>query len=89
MFTGIVEELGTVVDRSGPRLRISATTVLDDVAMGASIAVNGSSSRITLASCSITRANNARCACPPLSVSSARFSNPRSPTASSASRTAA
>ncbi len=30
MFTGIVEELGTVVDRSGPRLRISATTVLDD-----------------------------------------------------------
>ena len=41
MFTGIVEELGTVVDRSGPRLRISATTVLDDVAMGASIAVNG------------------------------------------------
>ena len=41
MFTGIVEELGTVVSREGPRLRIAASTVLDDVAMGASIAVNG------------------------------------------------
>jgi riboflavin synthase len=41
MFTGIVEELGTVVSRDGPRLRISATTVLEDVALGASIAVNG------------------------------------------------
>jgi riboflavin synthase len=41
MFTGIVEELGTVVSREGPRLRIGATTVLDDVEMGASIAVNG------------------------------------------------
>ncbi|MET0729435.1 MAG: riboflavin synthase [Acidimicrobiales bacterium] len=41
MFTGIVEELGTVVSREGPRLRIEATTVLDDVALGASIAVNG------------------------------------------------
>ena len=41
MFTGIVEELGTVVSREGPRLRIAARTVLDDVAMGASIAVNG------------------------------------------------
>ena len=41
MFTGIVEELGTVVSREGPRLRIGATDVLDDVAMGASIAVNG------------------------------------------------
>jgi riboflavin synthase len=41
MFTGIVEELGTVVSREGPRLRIAATTVLDDVEMGASIAVNG------------------------------------------------
>ena len=41
MFTGIVEELGTVVSREGPRLRIAATTVLEDVAMGASIAVNG------------------------------------------------
>ncbi len=41
MFTGIVEELGTVISREGSRLRIAATTVLDDVEMGASIAVNG------------------------------------------------
>ncbi|MGK2948134.1 MAG: riboflavin synthase [Acidimicrobiales bacterium] len=41
MFTGIVEELGTLVSRDGPRLRIAAKVVLDDVVMGASIAVNG------------------------------------------------
>ncbi|MDQ2650361.1 MAG: riboflavin synthase [Actinomycetota bacterium] len=41
MFTGIVEELGTVASREGQRLRIAARTVLDDVTMGASIAVNG------------------------------------------------
>jgi riboflavin synthase len=41
MFTGIVEELGTVVSRDGRRLRIGAATVLGDVTMGASIAVNG------------------------------------------------
>ena len=41
MFTGIVEELGTVISRDGPRLRIGAHTVLDDVELGASIAVNG------------------------------------------------
>jgi riboflavin synthase len=41
MFTGIVEELGTVQTREGARRRIGARTVLDDVAMGASIAVNG------------------------------------------------
>ena len=41
MFTGIVEELGSVLAREGPRLRIGARTVLDDVEMGASIAVNG------------------------------------------------
>jgi len=41
MFTGIVEELGTVAARDGARLRLAATTVLDDVALGASIAVNG------------------------------------------------
>ena len=41
MFTGIVEELGTVVSRDGRRLRIAAKAVLDDVALGASIAVNG------------------------------------------------
>jgi riboflavin synthase len=45
MFTGIIEELGalreTVAAGPGRRLIIEANTVLDDVAMGASIAVNG------------------------------------------------
>jgi len=41
MFTGIVEELGTVASRHGGRLRINATTVVSDIAMGESIAVNG------------------------------------------------
>ncbi len=45
MFTGIVEELATVVsitgNEGGARLVVRATTVLDDVTMGASIAVNG------------------------------------------------
>ncbi len=41
MFTGIVEELGTVRSRQGARLRIGATVVLDDIKLGASIAVNG------------------------------------------------
>jgi riboflavin synthase len=41
VFTGIVEELGSVVSREGPRLRIAAATVLDDASLGASIAVNG------------------------------------------------
>ncbi|MGQ0832823.1 MAG: riboflavin synthase [Microthrixaceae bacterium] len=41
MFTGIVEELGSVVSREGPRLRIAAEVVLEDVSLGASIAVNG------------------------------------------------
>ena len=41
MFTGIVEELGTVAERTGSRLRINATAVLGDVTLGASIAVNG------------------------------------------------
>lgn len=41
MFTGIVEELGTIVGIDGGRIRIEATTVLDDVELGASIAVNG------------------------------------------------
>ena len=41
MFTGIVEEMGTVASLEGSRLRIEATEVLRDVELGASIAVNG------------------------------------------------
>lgn len=41
MFTGIVEELGTVATRDGGRFRFACTTVLEDVTEGASIAVNG------------------------------------------------
>jgi riboflavin synthase len=41
VFTGIVEEKGAVKAIKGPRLTISATTVLEDSGIGASIAVNG------------------------------------------------
>jgi riboflavin synthase len=41
MFTGIVEELGTVASIEGARLRINASRVLEDVALGDSTAVNG------------------------------------------------
>lgn len=41
MFTGIVEELGTVVSRRGARLRIAAEKVVSDAGTGDSIAVNG------------------------------------------------
>jgi riboflavin synthase len=41
MFTGIVEELGTVAARDGSRLRIEAAQVLTDARIGDSIAVNG------------------------------------------------
>jgi riboflavin synthase len=45
VFTGLVEELGTVravtPNATGARLEIGAATVLDDVVLGASIAVNG------------------------------------------------
>lgn len=41
MFTGIVEELGTIKSIDGARLRIGATKVLEGVAMGDSTAVNG------------------------------------------------
>jgi riboflavin synthase len=45
MFTGIVEELGTVQtitpNSGGARIEIAATQVLDDAEIGASIAVNG------------------------------------------------
>jgi riboflavin synthase len=45
MFTGIIEEVGSILDvtgvGSGSRLRIAASTVLSDVSLGDSIAVNG------------------------------------------------
>lgn len=41
VFTGIVEELGTVVSRDGGRLRVAAKLVLSGSSIGASIAVNG------------------------------------------------
>jgi len=45
MFTGIVEELGRVLDfqphQTGARIAISCSAILEDVAVGASIAVNG------------------------------------------------
>jgi riboflavin synthase len=41
VFTGIVEELGTVGSRNGSRLRINASVVLEGSELGASIAVNG------------------------------------------------
>lgn len=41
MFTGIVEELGTIEYLNGSRLRVAAGVVLEDVTLGASIAVNG------------------------------------------------
>lgn len=40
MFTGIIEELGTV-EAAAPRLRVRCSTVMEDMAEGASIAVNG------------------------------------------------
>jgi riboflavin synthase len=40
MFTGIIEELGTIA-ACGTRLRVTCSTVLKDVHEGASIAVNG------------------------------------------------
>lgn len=41
MFTGIVEEVGKVLENAGDRLRVEANRVLDGVKMGDSIAVNG------------------------------------------------
>jgi riboflavin synthase len=40
MFTGIVEEVGTVV-AAGHRMRVQCRLVLEDISEGASIAVNG------------------------------------------------
>lgn len=41
MFTGIVEELGTVASRDGQKLRIDASIAIEDAGIGDSIAVNG------------------------------------------------
>jgi riboflavin synthase len=41
MFTGIVEELGEVRDRTGASLTISCSLVDEDSPIGASVAVNG------------------------------------------------
>ena len=41
MFTGIVEEIGTIEWLTDSRIRISASAILDGVQMGESIAVNG------------------------------------------------
>lgn len=41
MFTGIVEEMGTIESFEGGRLRLAASVVLEDVSLGDSIAVSG------------------------------------------------
>ena len=41
MFTGIIEELGTVASIQGGRLSVRCSTVREDLTEGASIAVNG------------------------------------------------
>src|SRR5258705_7143345 len=41
MFTGLVEEMGRVLDRDGARLVVSADRVMADGDLGASVAVNG------------------------------------------------
>jgi len=41
MFTGLVEEIGNVLERDGTRLVVSADRVLEDSDLGASVAING------------------------------------------------
>ncbi len=41
MFTGIIEEVGVIVRRSGPDLAIMAEKVLEGLQLGDSVAVNG------------------------------------------------
>jgi len=41
MFTGLVEEIGRVLERDGARLVVGADRVLQDTDLGASVAVNG------------------------------------------------
>ena len=47
MFTGIVEEMGKVSLIRGDRLTVKAVKVLEDVELGASIAVNGTCLTVT------------------------------------------
>lgn len=41
MFTGIIEELGSIVSLNDGRLRVGCRAVLEDAKLGSSIAVNG------------------------------------------------
>jgi riboflavin synthase len=41
MFTGLIEEVGEVIDRAGSRLVVGARLVIDGTEAGASVAVNG------------------------------------------------
>ena len=41
MFTGIVEELGSVRSLDGHRLQVACRTVREDSPLGASVAING------------------------------------------------
>jgi riboflavin synthase len=41
MFTGIVEEIGEIVEASAGVLRVRAPQVLTDARLGDSIAING------------------------------------------------
>ena len=41
MFTGIIEEVGEVIEAGAGRLRIKARAILADAALGDSIAING------------------------------------------------
>lgn len=41
MFTGIIEEVGAIAKRGGAELTIMANTVLEDVSLGDSIAIDG------------------------------------------------
>lgn len=41
MFTGIIEEIGTILHLTNDRITIQADIVLSDIVLGASIAVNG------------------------------------------------
>jgi riboflavin synthase len=41
MFTGLIEEMGRVIERDGARLVVSADRAVEDSDLGASVAVNG------------------------------------------------